>query len=113
MVMIVVIVMVVRIVLQHRMPVFAPAKVRVGTSTVVVAAKAPLAATAAAVASAPVAVGLNCGDIEAQGRQDNHPGHQGDELSAFLRVHVLLPIDAYEYRPNRASLNPERCPLSL
>ena len=56
--------------------------VHVGMRTVVVAPKSPVPVTAAApatmtstVASASVAMGLNCGDIEAQRRQDNHPGH--------------------------------------
>jgi hypothetical protein len=49
---------------------------------------APAAATA--VTAATVTVGLNGSDIEAQGRQENHPGRQGNPSSALGPIHNSL-----------------------
>ena len=50
---------------------------------------APPAMTAA-MASAPVAVGLNAGDIEAQGCQENQPDHQEIQPFAFHEFHFAI-----------------------
>jgi hypothetical protein len=69
------------------MLVLAPAVVLVGILTVVVTAM-----TTATLPFAPVTVGMNSHYVEAKDRQNDHPCHKSDQLSAFHGIHDSFPF---------------------